>query len=287
MAQLTGPVPDETIQQLMARGQQDMMPHAVAAARNQSVRQRQVKLSDGPGPRHKSVKSCSQPWQPISCLKEFNASQAECRKPDSAVGLANCCHSASAYMPQTPAAAPTLPCSGARKQASSTRQQHADGTGYHYQQGPDASRAGSNSLDSKGTCKVSCDLPTAGRSGAGKSASPGKDSPDRLQNLSRHRVKGQPGYMAQAVGCTGGQSAIKVQQQSQPVHSWRTASASPSLLGNWIRWEAGHGGDEVKLVHACWMHQFCARSYILLLIIPIMTCLGFAAQHQSHGGGLS
>lgn len=202
------------------------MPHAIAAVKNHTSRQVQMQqlqqqMSVRPDRHVSHGKSVSWLGQAAGYLKRPYASQAGVRQPD-CPPTGSCQHTSAVNAPDRPASAVHM------AGRSSVRQHRAGAAS--------SCRAGAG-FDSRSHCKGSQGLSTAGAVKPSKAVSSAKS-----MNVSAAQHSG---------GQSRGQPASRGQECGQGVVPARSASASPTVMGNWIRWEAPENTDEVSCSQAC------------------------------------
>lgn len=202
------------------------MPHAIAAVGNHTGRQEQMQqvqeqVSVSPDRHLSTGKSVSWLGQPASYLKRPYASQAGVRQPD-CPPTGSCQHTSAVKAPDRPASAVHMA-------GRSSMRQHSAGAA-------SSCRAGAG-FDSRSHCKGSQGLSTVGADKPSKAVSSA-----RSKNVSAAQHSG---------GQSRGQSASRAHECAQSVAPARSASASPAVMGNWIRWEAPENVDEVSCLQAC------------------------------------
>ena len=202
------------------------VPHAIAAVKNHTSRQQQMQqlqqqLSVSPDRHVSNAKSVSWLGQPPGYLKRSHASQAGIRQPD-CPPTGSCQHTSAVNAPDRPASAVHM------AGRSSVRQHRAGKAS--------SCRAGAG-FDSRSHCKGSQGLSTTGADKPSKTRSTAKSE---SVSTAQHRC-----------GQSRGQPAGRGQDCQQRVLPMRSASASPTVMGNWIRWEAPENADEVSCSQAC------------------------------------
>ncbi len=239
--------PGHRQRQHMAEKYQEETPRAVAAVHMGSVVQRQMPQSSlGSG--HTSDRAVSRPGQQASCLKGSYKSQSAHRHPHSQLPQASCQHPSSVYATQRPSSASGLACSSPLQNTSVAGQRGADGRGNQCKQRLERSRTGRSSPGTSSPGRVMKDRsPQSGRDGMRKSVSPGRQSPSWAAVSSKHQIDRLDVDVAQHGHFnTHGQHASRVGHTGHTVQPGRSASASPTAMGNWIRWEADDNAHQVS-----------------------------------------
>ena len=214
------------------------MPHAIAAIGNHTGRQVQMQqvqqqLSVSPADRHvSSGKSVSWLGQQAGCLKRSYASQAGVRHPDCPPMHGSCQHTSAGDAPDRPASAVHM------ASRSSMRQSSAGGKGRSCRAGLDTSSPGNGSQG----------LSTTGAHKPSKAVSSARHRSVRQAVTHQAEVKSEDVSTAQH---SDGRSRVQAASRGQNVLPTCSASASPTVMGNWIRWEATEHVDEVGCSQAC------------------------------------
>lgn len=219
----------EAAQQPVAKSQPKPLPHAVdPVARHSRQRQHvqqepisheQIRLAGV------HVQSVFQPGKPAACLHVPLASQSGARQVHRPSGQASCQHTSAVYASPRPMSAS---CTPGRAPA---RQHSAEGK--------------------RSSCKATAGSSSHGNSKAREQLSRCRDSPAKVGSGEKRQARGHNNGMAQHDGpCSGAQHASRVQSSGQADEPKRTASASPTVMKNWIRWEVSENDYEVSALHA-------------------------------------
>lgn len=219
----------EAAQQLIAKAQPKPLPHAVAPVARHS-RQRQH-MQQEPMRREQTrlagvhVQSVLQPGKPAASLHGPLASQGGARQVHRPSGQASGQHTSDVY------ASPGLMSASCTTGRAPARQHSAEG-----KHSPCKAKAGSSSH---------------GNSQARKQLSLCRDSPAEAGSPEKRQARNHTNGMARHDDfCSGAQHASRVQSSGQADEPKRSASASPTVMKNWIRWEASENEYEVSGLHA-------------------------------------
>ncbi len=219
----------EAAQQPIAKSLPKPLPHAVAPVARHS-RQRQHMQQEPISHEQRRlagvhVQSVFQPGKPAACLPGPLASQGGARRVHRPSGQASCQHTPAVYASPGPMSAS---CTPGRAPA---RQHSAEGK--------------------LSPCKAKAGTSCHGNSQARNQLSPCRDSPAKAGNAEKRQARGHTNGMARNDGlCSGAQHASRVQSSGQADEPKRSASASPRVMKNWIRWEASENDYEVSGLHA-------------------------------------
>ena len=216
-------------QQPIAKSQPKALPHAVAPVAQHS-RQRQHVQQEPISPEDRRlagvhVQSVVQPGKPAACLRGSLASQGGTRRVHRPSGQASCQHTSAVYASPRPMSAACTPG------RASARKHSAEGK--------------------HRPCKAKVGSSSHGNSQARKQLSLCRDSPAKAGSAEKHQARGHTNGMAWHDGlCSGAQHASRVQSNGQADEPKRRGSASPTVMKNWIRWEASENDHEVSGLHA-------------------------------------
>ncbi|DBA67288.1 TPA: hypothetical protein ACH3X2_001593 [Trebouxia sp. C0005] len=215
----------EAAQQPTAKSQPKPMPHAVAPVARHSRQRHHMQREPISHEQRRSadvhVQSVSQPGKSAACLHGPLASQGGATWVQRPSGQASCQHTSVVFASPGPM---SVSCTPGRTPA---RQQSTEGK--------------------RSAGKVRAGNSCHGNSQARKQLSRCRDSPAKAGNAEKRQARGHTNGMAPHDGlCSGTQHVSRVQSSGKADEPKRSASASPMVMKNWIRWEASENEDEAE-----------------------------------------
>ena len=219
----------EAAQQPIAKSQPKPLPHAVASVAGHSRQWQHVQQEPISHEQRRlagvHVQSVFQPGKPAACLPGPLASQGGARGVHRPSGQASCQHTSPVYASPRPVSAA---CTAGRPSA---RQHSAEGK--------------------RSPCKAKAGSSSHGNSQARKQVSLCRDSPATAGSAEKRQARGLTNGMApHDEQCSGTQHVSRVQSNGQADEPKSNASASPTIMKNWIRWEASENDHAVSGLHA-------------------------------------